>query len=222
VADGAPSPNGSLLSPGRQKALARRRQRLLDAAAGLLFSGGYDKLAVREVADLAGLSTRTLYNHFASKEHLVLAVVTDLARRSWLTLADDLPEDISPIERARHLLAGASAGLTGAPDVAGAIVRAMGSRQPELVPLLVEFDTTMREALTRALAPDQPTQHDIERAVLLQQVWFTAMVSWISGVQDPDYMTRSIDTALALIAETPDTNRPTARNTDHAQPGRPA
>jgi hypothetical protein len=86
------------------------------------------------------------------------------------------------------------------PDVAGAIVRAMGSRQPELVPLLVDFDTTMREALTRALSLGEPTDQEVEQAVLLQQVWFTAMVSWASGVKDADYISHSVDTALALIA----------------------
>jgi hypothetical protein len=130
----------------------------------------------------------------------VLTVVTDLARQTWINLADALPDDIAPMERARQLLAGATAGLLNVPDVAGAIVRAMGSRQPELVPLLVDFDTTMREALTRALSHGEPTHQEKEQAVLLQQVWFTAMVSWASGVKDADYISHSVDTALALIA----------------------
>ena len=197
-----PSPNGPRLSPGRQAALTRRRQRMLDAAATLLFSGGYDNLAVRDVADAAGLSTRTLYNHFVSKEYLVVAVVTDLARTTWVNLADNLPDTIPPTERARQLLDGASHALVNVPDVAGAIVRAMGSRQPELVPLLVDFDTTMRDALTRALAHGEPTERDVQHAIMLQQVWFTAMVSWISGVQDPGYMNRSVDTALTFIEST--------------------
>jgi AcrR family transcriptional regulator len=174
---------------------------MLDAAAQLLFSGGYDKLTVRDVADAAGLSTRTLYNHFVSKEYLVLAVVTDLARVSWINLADALPGNIHPTARVRQLLAGATTGLVSVPDVASAILRAMGSRQPELVPLLTDFDTTMREALTRALAPHQPTEREVDLAVLLQQVWFTAMVSWASGVKDAAYIDRSVDKALALTAQ---------------------
>jgi AcrR family transcriptional regulator len=49
---------------------AARRQRLVDAALGLLDERDYGQIQVRDVADRAGVALGTLYHYFPSKEHL--------------------------------------------------------------------------------------------------------------------------------------------------------
>lgn len=91
--------------PGAQGGLRGRhaeltRTLILEALAGLLAEGVTD-FSVQDVADRAGLSHRTVYRHFATREALLDALLGWLERqiveRGALAIpehADDLPGDI--------------------------------------------------------------------------------------------------------------------------------
>ncbi len=74
---------------GRKAKLGRRsgpaagstRERLVEAARGLLEEGGYGAASVLAVADRAGVSAGALYRHFASKAELFVEVFRDTAKR---------------------------------------------------------------------------------------------------------------------------------------------
>lgn len=51
------------------------RQRILDAAYELFYRRGYSRVGVDAVAARAGITKRTLYNHFDSKDALLAAVL---------------------------------------------------------------------------------------------------------------------------------------------------
>lgn len=51
------------------------RRRILDAAYGLFYRGGFAKVGVDAIAEAAGITKRTLYYHFESKDALVEAVL---------------------------------------------------------------------------------------------------------------------------------------------------
>lgn len=55
------------------------RQRLLDAARQLLAEGGYAAASISALAELAGVATGSVYNHFASKQELLAAVFRHVA-----------------------------------------------------------------------------------------------------------------------------------------------
>ncbi|MGW2177624.1 TetR/AcrR family transcriptional regulator [Streptomyces sp. NPDC001732] len=55
------------------------RERLLDAARQLLAEGGYAAAGVSALARRAGVSTGSVYNHFASKQELLAAVFRHVA-----------------------------------------------------------------------------------------------------------------------------------------------
>jgi AcrR family transcriptional regulator len=65
---------GAYSSP-RQRA---RQERILAAARGLIAEKGYDGLTMRDLARASGVSDKTLYNLFTSKDRLVLSAVADL------------------------------------------------------------------------------------------------------------------------------------------------
>jgi TetR/AcrR family transcriptional repressor of mexJK operon len=56
----------------------RSRAALLDAARTLFLDKGYAGTTMEEVAALAGLAKRTVYNHFADKETLFTRIVQDV------------------------------------------------------------------------------------------------------------------------------------------------
>jgi AcrR family transcriptional regulator len=58
--------------PGKRE---RTRTRLLAAAAELIGQDGYEALVLETVAEKAGVTRRTIYDHFRSKDDLIVAVI---------------------------------------------------------------------------------------------------------------------------------------------------
>jgi TetR/AcrR family transcriptional regulator of autoinduction and epiphytic fitness len=53
---------------------SRKHNAILNAAAQAFINEGYEKASMDRIAEIAGASKRTVYNHFASKEELFQAV----------------------------------------------------------------------------------------------------------------------------------------------------
>lgn len=66
----AKSPN-----PSADEKPNRKRESILDAAARVFQDEGYEGASMDRIAEVAGASKRTVYNHFPSKETLFQAVV---------------------------------------------------------------------------------------------------------------------------------------------------
>jgi AcrR family transcriptional regulator len=65
----------------------RMHERIIDGARRVFFALGYDGTKLDELADRLGIAKKTIYNHFSSKEELVMAVLDhDLAE--WLRQAN--------------------------------------------------------------------------------------------------------------------------------------
>ncbi len=58
-----------------------KRQTILDGAIKVFISSGYDVASMDKIAEVAGVSKRTVYNHFQSKEMLFQAVVEDFLKQ---------------------------------------------------------------------------------------------------------------------------------------------
>lgn len=80
------------------KTVQTTRQRILESAYGLFYREGFGRMSMEAVAEDAGLTKRTLYNHFASKDDLLAAVLeaqADLAAeeiRRWCREGPTSPE----------------------------------------------------------------------------------------------------------------------------------
>lgn len=62
----------------RQEETAARRRRLLDAAVEVLGDAGAERFTTEAVADRAGAAIRTLYNHFSSRDELIVEALSRL------------------------------------------------------------------------------------------------------------------------------------------------
>jgi len=69
--------------PGRSAAdvTSHQRARIDRAMVEIVVERGYDRVTVREIARVAGVSTRAFYEHYSGKEECFLCVHRDLARR---------------------------------------------------------------------------------------------------------------------------------------------
>ncbi|MER5438763.1 helix-turn-helix domain-containing protein [Streptomyces sp. NPDC002790] len=69
-----------------------RRRMTLDAAAELLDEGGYAALTIRSVAQRAGTSTGLIYQYFADKEEIFIALLSESQIEST-AFVESLPRD---------------------------------------------------------------------------------------------------------------------------------
>jgi TetR/AcrR family transcriptional repressor of mexJK operon len=100
---------------GRTPASQQRRRDILLAGKKVFFESGYQLASVDRIAEVAGTTKRTVYDHFGAKEAL-FAEVMAFAGSQFLGLlpsADDLPE--TPAEGLRAF-ATRFADLVAAPD----------------------------------------------------------------------------------------------------------
>ena len=58
--------------PGKRE---RTKTRLIEAARELIGEAGYEALVLEAVAEKAGVTRRTIYDHFRNKEDLIVAVI---------------------------------------------------------------------------------------------------------------------------------------------------
>lgn len=64
---------------------SKKRAVIIDGAIDVFISMGYELASMDKIAETAGVSKRTVYNHFGSKENLFQAIVDDfLAQRQSL------------------------------------------------------------------------------------------------------------------------------------------
>ena len=81
-------PAGKRRVPQQSRSI-ERVERILDAAAELVVAEGVDALTTRGVADLAGVPVASLYQHFADKDEILLALVErDVAEMDAQVAAD--------------------------------------------------------------------------------------------------------------------------------------
>jgi AcrR family transcriptional regulator len=64
--------------PVKKQLVEARRQQILDAAAAVFADKGFDRATTREVASAAGVSEGTIYNYFASKDDLLIGILSRL------------------------------------------------------------------------------------------------------------------------------------------------
>lgn len=90
--------------PLREKAKAMYRQAILDAAEQVFGTKGIRGARIQDIAKVAGVSVGTVYNHFAQKEDIILALVSDQERelrQEFAASPEDPPGFVEAI-RARH------------------------------------------------------------------------------------------------------------------------
>lgn len=114
--------------------------RLAEAAIELFYERGALATTVRDISGACGLTTSALYNHFASKDHLLYLVVRDIHRQvdehlaMLLAVTDDNP--VAQLTGAVRLLVAHTAGFKKRSRVANREFTLLtGSRRLEITAL---------------------------------------------------------------------------------------
>ena len=115
--DSVPSPRwqertvNRSLRAARERAISRGDQ-FIAAAAELLRTTGKPDFTVQEVVDRSGLSLRSFYQHFATKDDLLLAIIEETVARYIAALRPSIESESDPAEQLRILVTN----LFGSPE----------------------------------------------------------------------------------------------------------
>jgi AcrR family transcriptional regulator len=145
---------------------AATRTRLLDATVQALATVSVDALTMQMVAERADVALRTLYNHFPSKEALVVEAYSRLAGRTQDAVRD-LPETATARERVAAFVeafydvfekespgAAVILGVSGIPEFDARLAEVRAWRRDELRKILrtAQRDGALRMPLKQAIA----------------------------------------------------------------------
>jgi AcrR family transcriptional regulator len=132
------------------------REEILQRASLLFYERGYGETSIRDIAEAVGLSSSTMYHHFANKQDVLYAIVSrymsDFVDATVPILKD---ATLTPAERIRH--------------VVRIHIELSDDRRPELLrgnPIRYALDPAQREHGTRL----QIAYHDAVRDTIAEGV----------------------------------------------------
>jgi AcrR family transcriptional regulator len=125
------------------------RTSLLEAAAAEFAAAGVDGANVNRISLAAGLAKGTIYNYFASKRELFLAVVAEASARA---AAGAAPSDAPTAERLEAILASDVEWVREHEDFARVLVREALAGDPRFQPELVRAAAPFVERVAEILA----------------------------------------------------------------------
>jgi AcrR family transcriptional regulator len=147
------------------------RTRLLEAAAREFARVGVDRANINDISLSAGLAKGTVYNYFASKEALFLAVVEEACTRA-AEGAERLPGDASTARRLQALLASDIEWVRRDEDFARVLVREALTADRRFYSEIVAAVAPFIERVSEVLA-DGVARGEVRRDVSVQQLALT-------------------------------------------------
>lgn len=82
------------LKSRKKRDTSHKRQIILEGAIKVFTESGFDTSSMDKIAEVAGVSKRTIYNHFKSKESLFQAIVADFLKQR---------DEIKPIDYSKNV-----------------------------------------------------------------------------------------------------------------------
>ena len=197
------------MRPGRVASGSSQRERtraaLREAALTRFVRDGFEATSINDIAGDVGVTPRTFYRYFASKDEVLFADYE--ARLDWFQRA------LSVRPRRESLIDSVRAAVDSFPDDPAVVAEIARIRSGGLDPDRIEAHIRRVEAelaraieahlLERAGEAGADTDEQVRAAVVARAVAaavFTALDAWMAGqANDLDELTRLTDVALAVV-----------------------
>lgn len=183
----------------REKKQAERRGRVIQAAIRLASEGGYDAVHMRDVSARADVAMGTIYRYFSSKDELLAASLVTWIKVLRNRLAERQPTGDTPAERLADVLTAASAVSERAVPLMKALITAMSSTDPAVVPHRIEVDALMGDIITNGMGelPDGVDADGVRR--VMTHVWASAINNWVGGMAPTGSVAAELQSATKLL-----------------------
>lgn len=196
--------------PGlRERKKSATRQRIRDAALQLTLDHGLEEVTVEMITDVAGVSRRTFFNYFHTKED---ALVNDMT--ALVANVDDMlagrPDGEPPLTSVRVMFAeNDPIGLIGAdPSTTRDLREVLRRHQCLLARQLIVDSRTIQalgEVFARRAGRAEPSMDDVVSASLAAATFRTAVRVWVAEDHPrrelADFVSEAFTAAFAAFAE---------------------
>ena len=202
----------------RERKKRLMRQQLSDTATRMFLERGFDQVRVAEVAEACGVSEKTVFNYFSTKESLILDRLEATVSSLRTGLADS---DRPPVQAALQILGRELAGITdwlaGQDDPSqaaqaivrfGDLIRVTPSLRAYQSDMMDQFVTVASEILAAraGMSPDDPEPRIAATALLgLWRIQFRALSKYLDGTRTPAQVHQAISTEVNRAARLIDT-----------------
>lgn len=176
-----------------------RYERMLNVTSRLATDGGYDAVQMRAVAVEADVALGTLYRYFPSKEHLLVSAMLRQIESLHDRLVVKPPQGSDPVERIVDVLRRANIALQRQQQFTVAVVRALASGDEAVAPVVRDVRDLMAGIILSAMDTNDPTERERLVIEILQEVWLSSLVAWISGVEPTASVNRKLEAAARLL-----------------------
>lgn len=181
-----------------------RRRIILNAAAELFSTQGFDRTTIRDIAGQAGLLPGSVYHYFSSKEDLYMAVHQEGFRSVMLQLTAAVDEVTDPWERLKRAFTVHIKGMVGG----SAIDRLTGhslalTGHPRLLEM-IRADRDAYENVIKTLIAELPLRPELNRTLLRLQL--LGAMNWVyvwyhEGKLSPEQIASEMIDALRFGVE---------------------
>lgn len=191
-----------------EQPMEERARRIVESAVELAERGGFEAVRVRDIAAEANVALGTLYKRFSSKEDILVAALEHEVGLLEKLLTMNPVQGESPVARVKVFFSFLTTALTAKTKLSRAVLRATVSGEPALTEKVERFHGRIRGLIASALlgggeAEDLGfTDEQLDwLAFTLSQVWFAAIVGWMSGLFGSDDLMKQVEsTAHTLVA----------------------
>ncbi|PRY38669.1 TetR family transcriptional regulator [Umezawaea tangerina] len=207
-------PGGAAKGEGlRERKKRRTRQQLTDVATELFLERGFDAVRVAEIAEACGVSEKTVFNYFPTKESLVL----DHPEAAMAAVRSGFADPaVTPTEAALRILATELDGMTSwladqqDPVAAGEKIRrfdelvqgtpSLRAHQRDMTDRIVVVAATVL-AGRAGMAADAPEPQIAATALLgLWKVQFGGLRKYLDGTRTPEEVRRAVTADVRAAA----------------------
>jgi AcrR family transcriptional regulator len=208
------TPAGAASAEGlRARKKRLMRQQLTDTATEMFLERGFDAVRVSEIAEACGVSEKTVFNYFPTKESLLL----DRWDATMAALRTGLADTrISPVEATLKILGdeldAMSSWLAAQEDLGAAIARvqrfgtliqttpALRAHQRDVMDQLIAMVADLLAERARVSADDPEPQIVATALVGLWQVHLRALRKHLAPTRSPDQVREAVDAEVHRAA----------------------
>jgi AcrR family transcriptional regulator len=205
TASRTPAPGARRAEGLRERKKRLMRQQLSDTATQMFLERGFDAVRVAEIAGACGVSEKTVFNYFPTKESLIL----DRLEATVASLRTGLAEPgVSPVEAALRILDGELGAMTSwladqddpvqasaAIRRFGALIQATPSLRAHQSDMMDQFITVAAAILAERaeLSADDPEPLIAATALLgLWRIQFQSLTRYLDGTRTPAQVRRAV------------------------------
>jgi AcrR family transcriptional regulator len=202
----------------RERKKRLMRQQLSDTATNMFMERGFDAVRVTEIAEACGVSEKTVFNYFPTKESLIL----DRLESTMASLRVDLAEPgVPPVEAALRILddeLGAMTSWLAAQDDPawaaaairrfGTLIRATPSLRAHQSDMMDQFVAVAAAILAErtGMSADDPQPQIAATALLgLWRIQFLALSKYLDGTRTPAQVRQAVTADVRRAAQLIDT-----------------